>query len=187
MSEVAKEIQKGERESEMAALQSKIANLLASADKKEEGAKQMLTMAIVSLVMSVVAAAVSIAGAGINAKGVAAGTKATNALGKGATQQSLDRAFNMATKNTTLLSKIMDGVAEGIKASGQFSTTYGQAQSQMAQADADRLQADAEKDGSEMQKAQQLQQDMKELLNKMVEMLQSFFAAQDKIANAASH
>ena len=78
MSTMAKEIQKGEREAELAGLAAKISLLMSAAQEKEKGADKMMSQAIASLVISVVSAAISVVGAGISLKGAVDGVKAAS-------------------------------------------------------------------------------------------------------------
>lgn len=80
LTEMAKEMNLADREAEIAALQTKIADLLKAATEKEKGAKDMRTMAIISLVVAVVSAAISFIGAGIQLGGVGKGLKAAGKL-----------------------------------------------------------------------------------------------------------
>ena len=96
MSTMAKEIQKGEREAELAGLAAKISLLMSAAQEKEKGADKIMSQAITSLVISVVSAAISVIGAGISLKGAVDGTKA-------------------ATKATTEISKNNKAFAEAQK------------------------------------------------------------------------
>ncbi len=65
LTELGRQTRLSERQNQLSALQEKVAQLEASAEKKLEAADKMRTGAIVSLVMTVTAAAVSLVGAGI--------------------------------------------------------------------------------------------------------------------------
>ncbi len=208
MSKLAKETQKAEREGEIASLAAKISMLLAAAEEKQEGANKMMTMAIVSLVISVVSAAISVVGAGLSLggafKGASAAKDATaninqfnkiasrsggqlEQLGLGQKMQAVSGAFQQASGKLTGFGQLADAIGKGVGAAAGYTSTQGQAESMKAQARADKMQAHGEEHGAQAQKSQNFQQDMRDLLNKMVELLNAFYAAQDKIANAAAH
>ena len=193
MSKMAKEIQVGERESELTLMASKISHLLTSANTKEEGADKMRGAAIASLVISVVSAAISLIGAGISLGGAVKGASAAAKGIEGLDLKGADKIKTMATLAENASSKLVkggaiaDGVGKGIQGGAGYASTDGQAQNQIAQAKADRIAAEAENDGAQATRSQQMQQDMRDLLSKMLELLNSFYAAQDKISSAASH
>lgn len=204
MSKLAKETQVAERESELAALATKITQLLSAAKEKEKGADKMMAMAVVSLVISVVSATISAIGSGLQLggaiKGGAAAAKTTDSLkelnkslpkdmqiGKMAIMEQASNAFTRSADKLSKGGMLVDSIGKGIGSGANFASTQGQALNQRAMASADRMQAEAEADGIEAQRSQQMQQDMRDLLSKMVELLNSFYAAQDKISSAAAH
>lgn len=206
MSKMAKEVQVGERESEMASLAAKITELLSSADKKMSGANKMRAMAIASMVVSVVAATISAVGAGLQLGGALKGASAAaksvdkaakqvgDSAGGAATAMSKADKITLATKafeagsaKLTKSGMFVDSIGKAAQGVGGYLSSEGQVQNQQAMAKADRMAAAAEKEGAAAARAQQVQQDMRELLGKMVELLNAFYAAQDKIAGAASH
>ena len=106
MSIMAKEVQKGEREAELASLATKIAMLLSAAQEKQDGADKMMSQAIVSLVISVVSAAISVVGSAISLGGAAKGA------GKAAAETKAIDSINQQAKvdafNAPKLSKLTD-------------------------------------------------------------------------------
>ncbi|MDL2290696.1 type III secretion system translocon subunit SctB [Desulfovibrio sp. OttesenSCG-928-F20] len=214
LTEMAKEMNLSDREAEISALQTKIADLLKAATEKEKGAKDMRTMAIISLVVAVVSAAISFVGAGIQLGGVGKGLKAAGkikikdldsskqtdvgscfktsakqAAGKGYSKTELintqSKAFDMGSGKSVKVGMMFDQVGRAGSAVSSYLQTEGQVQNQLHQAAADKIQARAEQSGVEVTKAQQRQQEWTDLLHKLYELLQQFYSAQEKIAGAA--
>lgn len=187
MSKLAKETQVAERQSELASMAMKIATLLSAAKEKHDGAEKMMTMAVVSLVISVVASALSVVGSSIQLKGAAAGSKAVQGAGPGASLKDKVDISNLASEKLMKQGAVVDSLGKGVQAGAGFTSSMGQAEMQKSQSRSDVLQAKAEEVGTQTQKSQTMQQDMRDLLSKMVELLNAFYAAQDKISSAASH
>lgn len=199
LSKLAKEVQTGERENQISSLQNKVSLLKSAAAEKVEGADKMRAMAVVTFAVSLVAAGVSFIGA------VGSFSSASSAVGKAADSatKAAATAADSASKAAETAAKTASTVAEGAakadwgtliqplakvgEAGAGFAGAQGQVANQKAQADADILQARAEEAGTQGARSQQVEEDMRDLLSKMVELLNSFYAAQDKIASAASH
>ena len=129
---------------------------------------------------------------GTSQEALAAANKAAQKMdmGKVGKMAQIDVASKAFQKSSDVMSKaggLVDQVGRAGTSVGGYLNTQGQVENQKAQARADVMAAEAEKDGAEAAKSQQMQQDMRDLLAKMDELLNSFYAAQDKIASAASH
>ncbi len=101
MSQMGKEVLKGQRESEVGAMMSKISTLLSAADTKMEAADTMMAMAIVSVIVGSISAGVSLAGAGIQAAGAFKGVKAAN--------EAAGEFDALTQKSTTITDAAQDG------------------------------------------------------------------------------